>query len=172
MKQVSEEVYYANQNLVQVDYQKIKILKEKSIDTHRKRNRLCVHKDVDDLLHEMLIIHAKDAYVKPHKHLKKSESFHLIEGEVNVIIFEEDGQVKDVIQMGDYLSGKVFYYRISDSLYHTLVITSDILVFHETTRGPFDREDTIFAPWSPVENDVVGMALFQERLNQEIQRFL
>jgi cupin fold WbuC family metalloprotein len=102
--------------------------------------------------------------VRPHKHLGKPESFHVIEGIVDVIIFDECGDIREVIQMGNYGSDRVFYYRISTPIYHTLLIRSDILVFHETTTGPFNRVDTVFAPWSPEEIDSSGCALFTEKL--------
>ena len=90
----------------------IVMLKEKGLMNKRQRSRLCAHNEVGDTLHEMLIIHTKDTYVRPHKHLNKSESFHIVEGSLNVILFDEEGQITDVIQMGNYLSGNFFYYRL------------------------------------------------------------
>ena len=66
--------------------------------------------------------------------------------------------------MGDYLSGHEFFYRINNPYYHTLNITSEFLVFHETLKGPFDRSDTIFAPWAPEENDRKATEQFIEKL--------
>ena len=74
----------------------------------RSRIRLCAHPDVNDTLHEMLIVHEKGTYVRPHKHLNKTESVHIIEGSVDVVIFDDDGNITDVIQMGDYKSGRNF----------------------------------------------------------------
>lgn len=125
---------------------------------------MCTHRNTEDLLHEMFIVHARDTYIRPHKHLGKPESFHVIEGTVDVIVFEEDGSVRAVIKMGEYLSGRPFYYRISDPLYHTLIIRSDVLVFHETTSGPFNRADTIFAPWAPEENNPAACGVFMGKL--------
>ena len=105
----------------------------------------------------------KDCYVRPHKHLGKPESFHIITVTLKVIIFDEEGNIKEIIPMGNYESGQNFYYRISDPLYHTVIITSEIAVFHETTSGPFKKSDTIFAPWSPEEQDFTGVKMFLER---------
>ena len=108
MHQLSEEVFYPDEKIVKVDHQDIVMLKEKGLMNKRQRSRLCDHNEVGDTLHEMLIIHTKDTYVRPHKHLNKSESFHIVEGSLNVILFDEEGQITDVIQMGNYLSGKFF----------------------------------------------------------------
>ena len=128
---------------------------------------LCAHKDINALVHEMLIIHARDAYVRPHKHIGKSESFHVVEGEADIIIFNQQGDIKEVVSMGDYSSGKNFYYRITDALYHTVMITSEILVFHESTNGPFVRSDTIFAPWSPEEDNHAMAKEFMNKLEKQ-----
>jgi cupin fold WbuC family metalloprotein len=130
--------------------------------------RLCTHRSADDSLHEMLIVHARGTYVPPHKHPAKSESFHVIEGHVDVVIFGEDGSVAEVMNMGEFTSGKPFYYRMADALYHTLVIRSATLVFHEITNGPFRRSDTIFAPWAPDETDLTAVATFLATLEERI----
>jgi len=169
---INEEVLYAEETIIKVGLKDIEFLKEMAKRNRRKRVRLCAHKNVKDKLHEMLIVHMKDTFVRPHKHLDKSESWHVIEGVVDVIIFNDDGNVNDVIKMGDYVSDQAFYYRISTALYHTLLIRTDVLVFHETTTGPFNRTDTVFAPWSPEENDTVGCALFMKKLSLSVGNHL
>lgn len=153
MKQINDEVFYADSKLVKICQKDIQALKEKAALAKRHRSRLCTHKDVEERLHEMLIIHHKNTYVRPHKHSGRSESFHIIEGTADIMIFDDQGAVSDIISMGDYRSGKIFYYRMPEGLYHSMVITSDVIVFHEITNGPFNKADTFFAPWAPDEND-------------------
>jgi len=171
-KKFNDEVLFADEQIVKVGYRDIEVLKKKAGSNPRKRIRLCAHRDVEDELHEMLIIHKKDIYVRPHKHLNKSESFHIIEGLVDVVVFDDDGSIIEVIKMGDYSSGLMFYYRLSDPYYHTLIIRSDFLVFHETANGPFRRADMVFAPWAPDESDITGQNEFIERLSREVESFL
>lgn len=168
----NNEVFYAEDLVIQVKSSDIQWLKKQAGGNLRERARLCTHRNTKDLLHEMFIVHTRDTYIRPHKHLGKPESFHVIEGTVDVVVFEEDGGVREVIKMGEYLSGRPFYYRISDPLYHTLIIRSDVLVFHETTSGPFNRADTIFAPWAPEENDLNGCRVFIVKLLQVAEKFL
>jgi cupin fold WbuC family metalloprotein len=149
----SGEVRYATDAVVLVDRDDVADLTRGALENARRRIRLCTHHGVDDRLHEMFIVHTNDAYVRPHKHPGKSESFHIIEGDVDVVVFDDDGGVADVIRMGAYASGRPFYYRIAEPLYHTLLIRSEVLVFHETTSGPFRRADTVFAPWAPEDGD-------------------
>ena len=163
----NEEVLFTSDSITRVNGKDIELLKQKAAVNPRKRVRLCAHGSPEDSVHEMLIVHSKGAYVRPHKHLiasgspdalNKSESFHIIEGALKVVIFDDSGCVIDVIDMGDYRTGKSFYQRISNAYFHTVIPTSEMVVFHETTKGPFRREDTVFAPWSPEENDVEGQA--------------
>lgn len=169
IKQYNKEVFFSKEDIVKIEQQDIEFLKARANCNQRKRARLCTHKNTEDNLHEMFIAHTKDTYVRPHKHLNKSESFYLIEGLAEVIIFGEEGNIVDIIKMGDYSSGNVFYYRISEPYFHTLFIKSDFLVFHETTKGPFKKSDTIFAPWAPDENDRIAVKKFMKKLAKCIE---
>lgn len=147
------EVLYSVAESTIVDAGGIAELKQRASTNPRRRIRLCAHRNATDALHEMLIVHERDAYVRPHKHVGKPESMHIIEGAADLVVMDDDGVPRRVVQMGDYASGKAFYHRIDAAAYHTLLIRSDVLVFHETTSGPFRREETVFAPWAPDGND-------------------
>ncbi len=167
-REESEEVYYPAEPVVLVTREDIDALAAKASGNRRERARLCAHGSVSDAVHEMLIVHARNAYVRPHKHLHKSESFHIIRGEVDVVLFDEAGKVTRVMVMGAFDSGLPFYYRLAEPVYHTLLIRSDVLVFHETTNGPFKREETVFAPWAPEEGSERG---FISALEQDVRAF-
>lgn len=79
LNKFNEEVLFAIDPIVKIDCSEIETLKNRSINNKRKRIRICAHNSVDDNLHEMFIVHAKDTYVKPHKHLNKPESMFIIE---------------------------------------------------------------------------------------------
>jgi cupin fold WbuC family metalloprotein len=162
------EVAYAEDPVVRVGAADIDSLKALAQSNPRKRARLCAHPGTPDLLHEMLIVHEQGTYVRPHRHPGKSESFHIVEGEAEVVIFTNDGGISETIPMGIYRSERKFFYRLNPSYFHTVLIKSSVLVFHETTNGPFRREDMIFAPWAPEEDDVAGAAEFLSRLYQAV----
>ncbi len=117
----------------------------------------------------MLIVHMAGAYGRPHKHLGRSESFHVVQGQGDVVIFDDAGVVRRVVSMGDFASGAMFYYRLSVPYYHTLLVHSETLVFLEVTTGPFDRKTTVFAPWSPPESEPAAVRDFLARLAQEVE---
>jgi cupin fold WbuC family metalloprotein len=160
---VNDEVFVATGGVVRVTAADVATVKAKGTTNARRRARLCAHPDPDDALHEMLIVLDRGTYVRPHRHAGKSESFHVIEGELDVVLFTANGVVCDVVRMGPYGSGRAFYYRLMEPCYHTVLVGTPHALFHETTNGPFRRDDTEFAPWSPAE-DEPGVAAFVERL--------
>lgn len=153
LRKLNDEVFIALDPVVQFGGDEIDFLKRQARENPRGRARICAHKTNEDALHEMLIAIAAESYIHPHRHVGKSESFHVVEGEVDIVIFDEGGAIADIIDMGAIGSGRKFYYRLSDSAFHTLLIRTDFLVVHEVTNGPFLKEKTVLAPFAPTEND-------------------
>jgi len=168
MRRESEEVFVTDDPIVRVGADELALLKRTALENRRQRVRLCGHPGVQDAVHEMLIVHTRGTYVRPHKHLGKSESFHVIEGEADILVYDDAGNGMDVIPMGTVGSGRSFFYRLNKSAFHTLLITSEYFVFHETTKGPFDRAKTVFAPWAPGEDDAGAVAAFMRKAAQFI----
>jgi cupin fold WbuC family metalloprotein len=166
---LNPEVLYTRDALTSVDRSEIDHFKKLSTANPRRRVRLCAHADPQDRLHEMLIVHERGAYVRPHKHPGKTESTHIIEGLVDVVVFADDGRIVGVLHVGDYASGRTFYYRMGVSAFHTLLIRSDVLVFHEITNGPFDRNDTVFAPWAPPDHDGEAIGRYIGELEDRVR---
>ena len=159
----NDEVLYTDEPNTRVCPSDIEQLKARARTNPRGRIRLCAHPNVTDAVHEMLIVHTRECYVRPHRHVNRPESYHVIEGAATLVTFEEDGQIREIIPIGDRTSGRIFYVRLADTGYHTLAIESELLVFHETTRGPFDPKTTVHAPWSPEESDRRGVEEFMAR---------
>ena len=168
LRQESAEVLYSNRGIGDVSKADIEELKTLAAANPRKRVRLCAHRHTGDALHEMLIVHERSAYVRPHKHPGKSESAHVIEGEVDVVVFSDDGEIVKILECGEVNSGRTFYYRMAEPAFHSLIIRSPVLVFHETTNGPFRRADTVFADWSPAEADSEGVGSFLRDLRVKV----
>lgn len=163
------EVIYSDLEIVTAAREDMLHLQGLASENPRRRVRLCAHRSPEDSLHEMLIIHERDAYVRPHKHPRKIESMHVISGQVDVVIFDELGTVTRIIEMGDYASGLVFYYRMDRPVFHTLIIRSDVLVFHETTDGPFAAGASVFPDWAPDGSDIVLAKRYIQDLDLHIQ---
>jgi cupin fold WbuC family metalloprotein len=159
----SDEVFYATASLSVLDLSLIDFLKRRSRANRRLRARICVHPSPQDGLHEMLIVHHRDVYVRPHWHIGKSESLHVVEGSARARIFDHQGALTQTITLGPPNSGRPYFYRIAERVCHSLAIDSEWLVFHEVTSGPFNPAATIFPDWAPREDDLPGRAQYDAR---------
>jgi cupin fold WbuC family metalloprotein len=144
-----EGVWAAESSVVAVDRELIATLVADCGTTAVGRTRLSAHGGPTDAVHEMLIVLAAGTYVRPHRHHGKSESYHVIEGRGRVVLFDETGTVTRVVPLGDCGSGRSFFFRLSEPLFHTLLVDTPHLVLHETTGGPFVPGDAEVAPWAP-----------------------
>lgn len=149
---LSDEVFISKEPVTTVSASDVEFLKDRALENPRKRVRLCAHSASDDLLHEMLIVHARGNYVPPHRHKGKSESFHMIEGMLKIVLFDDQGNTTHIIKMAAGDPDATLFYRLSAPIYHTVIALTELVVFHETTNGPFRREDMEFAPWAPAED--------------------
>ena len=172
LKKINGEVYYSADKVMMLGKKDILLFKDIAGSNRPKKARLCTHKDADDRLHEMFIIFGRNTYIRPHKHPNKSVSYHIVEGSADVVLFDEKGKIVEVIDMGSYNSGKIFYFRIFEQYYYTPIPKSDFIVFHETTNGPFDTAHTVFAPWAPDDKNKGASVEFMKDLMKSAKRFL
>ena len=150
------EVIYTDlgpEAIIRADFSIVEVLRERALSSDKKRCRLCTHQNSDALQQEMLIVMHKDSYVAPHRHKGKSETFTVLEGEVDALIFDESGNLIEILPMGPYGSGKNFFYRMPENVYHTMTFKTDWLVYLETTIGPFDKLTSQSPDWAPNENE-------------------
>ena len=168
-KRTSEEVYHATDAMIKIENEDIEFLIKAASTTKRQRIRYCSHHNVEELVHEMFIIHPCNAYVRPHRHIKHIESILIIKGDVDYLIFNKDGSLHSILPMGDCSSGKPFYNSLRESEYHSLLIYSDWLVFLEITQGPLIPEDVQFANWSPLESNKIKVDEYMKNIKNEIK---
>jgi cupin fold WbuC family metalloprotein len=168
---ISNEVFYANETIVKIGSDEINFLKTKSKLSPRKRVRICTHANPEVIIHEMFIgIHA-GSYIRPHKHQNKIESFHIISGEVAVVLFDDVGNIVSVSERGAIGGEKSFYFKMKNNLFHTLFLRSDFLLLHEVTSGPFIVGESLLAAFSPPENDELECRKYLLYLEQKIKQY-
>jgi cupin fold WbuC family metalloprotein len=167
LKKVNDEVFFATAEIVRFDSHYVDFVKRSASANPRGRARVCAHRGPKDALHEMLIALRCDSYIRPHRHHLKAESFHLVEGMVDVVVFGNDGSIFDVIELSK--EGN-FYYRLDSPRYHTLLIHSTMLVIHEITNGPFDADGSDWAPFAPIEG-TFGADQYLEELRQSTRNW-
>jgi cupin fold WbuC family metalloprotein len=102
----------------------------------KKNTRLCLHSDVDSLLHEMIICQRFDQPHPPKRHPDRDKTFMVLRGELLVATFDDSGNVLEKwrLQKGHHVC-----VRIPMGTFHCDVAVSDVATHLETTNGPFDR---------------------------------
>ena len=129
--------------------------------------RLSLHTGPADDFHEMIIFQHRDQYYRPKKHIRP-KSFHMIEGEMAVFVFADDGSVIDA-QIVNTTSNLI--YRVGANLFHTDVPLTPYVVHHESTLGPFlGKSDHTFAPFSPPADDTEAYLKFRDGLLKLVGR--
>jgi cupin fold WbuC family metalloprotein len=166
--QMTPEVFLAEGPISSIGQRELNTLRAAAKASVKRRARINTHPDTEDALHEMIIAISSASYIRPHKHPGKSEAFHIIDGEVDIIIFSDDGAIERIVPLGPPGSSRSFYYRMSAPLFHTLVIRSDILIVHEITNGPFRPQATIFADFAPDEREPEKVAAYQADLRRRV----
>ena len=59
----------------------------------------------------MFIIFPKNHFCLPHKH-PTEESLLVIKGLADIIIFKNNGKIKNIIKMGDLRTGRIFFHKL------------------------------------------------------------
>ncbi len=130
----------------------------------RKRENYDLHKP-KDYLQRILQVAKKGSYYPPHKHPEKLEFFMAIQGKLAVIIFDDDGTIRELTILGkDSIMAE-----IPAGSWHTVVVLSPNVSFIEVIAGYYDpATHKIFAPWAPTE-DSERAAQYLKKLIRELK---
>jgi cupin fold WbuC family metalloprotein len=165
-RQETPEVYYAPPGFVTIGEAETAWLINRAAEQPRKRSRICFHADPAAAVHDMLIVHHRSCYVRPHRHFAKSETLTVLRGEAVAFIFDEAGAVTQSLPLGPLGGDRSTMYRMPHGVFHGLAIESEWLVFLETTSGPFDPRGSAFPTWAPDGQDKEAADRFMQRIRQ------
>lgn len=126
----------------------------------RRRAHLNVHADAADRVQRFFVAVDRDSYIRPHRHLSKSELAVVVRGAFDVITFDEHGGItgRETVGAGTPLLA----FEMPQATWHTLIAREDGSTFLEVKEGPYDPATASeFAPWSPAEGDPASAAFLQ-----------
>ncbi len=147
-------VEWSEGDVVVVDDALIDRVVSAALEEPLRRARLCLHSSSQDPVHEMMIALCCDTEIAPHRHMTKSESFHVIRGLLTVVLYDDEGRVVERIALGVPGGDRPFAYRLGRGRWHTVVVESDVAVIHEVISGPFVEGDAETAPWIATTQEV------------------
>lgn len=156
----NNEVLYLKKDIISVNNKNLKLLSDLSKKNIDEKIRICFHSNINAKIHQMLILHKKNYYIRPHKVVDKTETGLILKGECDLILFKSNGSINKVIHLGSInnKSNKSFFYIIPKNTFHTLLIHKN-LTFLETTAGPFNKKKVFMAQWSPSTDDQKAVIL-------------
>lgn len=153
----SDQALFNDGEVLVVDEELIAELKRRAVAAPHRRFRLCLHQSQEEAVQEMLVVHCRGNYSRPHAHPIPS-SMLVLEGALTVYTFADDGAVLRRIELAARGSGKPCVLRLEAGVWHMPVCRTPQIVFFETMAGPFRRDDiNRWAPWSPAEDDTAGI---------------
>ena len=161
-KMAKTPAYFCRSGPVKVDSNIMSQLKQVAAQLDDDDVRLCLHYNPDANFHDMIILQHVRNYYRPHKHLPKGVTFHIMEGTLAVFVFSDDGQVFDfsVLKLQEN-----FVYRVDPDTYYAVIPLSDMVIYHESKPGPFLREnDSIFPPWAPDGSQLEEVSIYKDNL--------
>lgn len=162
------EVFFNQNELIKINGELIHEIKEKAKISSNGRYRLCMQHSPHDSLHEMYIVRSKGDYGRPDKHLHTTESHTIVDGAMLIVLFEDDGEIKDVFE----LSQRNYHtYRIDTNIYHMQIPLTEQVVYYEVKLGPFTDKSNIFPEWAPTPQEEYKVMTFMEEVNRKIQLF-
>lgn len=133
-----------------IDYKSLKkelILRAKKSDD--LRSRICIHLSKQMKIQEMIICAFDKSFMPPHRHsVNKTESYHIIEGAMDLYIFNNKGKIVNKIKLKKKnLDNSIFYYRSNNAkFWHMPVVKSKYCIWHEVFSGPFIKSKNIIFP--------------------------
>lgn len=119
----------------------------------RKRSHHNFHTDLTDPVQRLCIALEKGTYIRPHRHPEnyKWEMTLVISGSVCLLIFDDQGKLKESIELSEQGPNKGI--EIPPNTWHTLVPNGEQAVILEIKQGPYlPLEANNFANWAPEEN--------------------
>jgi len=135
----------------------------------RRVARLCLHRDPDEAVQEMVIAIVRGAYVRPHRQPPKRKSYVVLEGSLAVVFFDESAAITQVTELAATDPRGALVLSFASDRFHTTVPLSGHAVIVETIAGPFVRPHTEWAEWAPDNADRPGVRAFFDALSRHPQ---
>jgi cupin fold WbuC family metalloprotein len=134
----------------------------------RRRINHNFHSGPADNPHRFLNVLLQGTYIQPHRHSNppKSETFLVLEGTADVILFDDAGAVTSRYRLGgDSVEGRLWGIDIPAGTWHTILPRTARAVCFEVKPGPWEpSNDKEFATWAPSENEPSSAAYAQSLL--------
>ncbi|GLP97569.1 WbuC family cupin fold metalloprotein [Paraferrimonas sedimenticola] len=130
--------------------ERLQALKLQAAEAPRKRANLNIHDSLGATVQKLFITTEPGTYIRPHKH-NKWELFVVLDGAIDLLLFDEQGEVTAVHPMGAEALRAV---EIAADTWHSYAVRESGTLAIEVKQGPYDPDAPAdFAPWAPAEGE-------------------
>jgi len=122
----------------------------RSAASPRRRTHHNLHTSPADPVQRFVVVAQSDTYIRPHRHMTKSELCTMVRGRFEVVVFDADGTITERTVVGEDTPN--IAYELPSQTWHTLLALTDGAAFVEVKEGPYDPATAAeFARWAPEE---------------------
>jgi cupin fold WbuC family metalloprotein len=155
----------------------LKHLSFQAKNNQRKRQHSNIHQTFEEPCQRLFNAIEPGSYIQPHRHIsdRRDELLVALHGLMAVMIFDEQGNIIDVIQFGTekFGSGVHLAVEIPPNVWHTVVALEQGSVLLEVKAGPFNPEKPKdLASWAPTEKSLEAEKYLQRILQHTNNRDL
>jgi cupin fold WbuC family metalloprotein len=130
---------------------------DRAATSPRRRMNYNFHSGPSDNPHRFLNVLLHGTYIRPHRHAfpPKPETFLVLEGAADVIVFDAEGVIEARHRLGgESAEARVWGIDIPAGVWHTILARTARAVCFEVKPGPWEpASDKQFAEWAPAEGD-------------------
>jgi cupin fold WbuC family metalloprotein len=129
-----------------VDSDAIQSLIAAAFMSPRRTARICLHRDHTDPVQEMVIAVCEGGVFSAHRHPATwTESYHVMVGALQIDFFSDDLAALVLSESIILNSNDQPLYRLNSPTFHAVRPASPVAVYHEVLRGPYVKDDVVFA---------------------------
>jgi len=132
--------------------QQLDRLKVDAASAKRQRANLNVHEALDANVQRLFIATQPNTYMRPHRHPEahKWEFFIVLEGRIDLLLFDERGELQKRVEMSAEMTRAV---ELPPQTWHAYVCMEPDTLALEIKEGEYlPTREQDFAAWSPAEN--------------------
>jgi cupin fold WbuC family metalloprotein len=148
LNKVSPRVFFAKSETVVANESLISFLGAFAVANGQKTARLCMHQDQNQVIQEMLMIHAEQISTGPLRQDRDSSvSYHMMRGALEITLHhgEETGDTVYRVEHSQNQPSANSSLRVPARVFRTIRTLTDSAVFIEAQSGPFSDSDTEWA---------------------------
>ena len=132
-----------------IEFRELSALTAQAAERPRRRLNINLHEDASDSIQRMVIAFEPETYIRPHRHPAQFETFILLCGRIALLSFNDDGSVKQRVEMAE---DKVRMVEIPAGTWHSLASQAPGTLVMEIKPGPYQPTSEVdFASWAPPE---------------------